>query len=174
MLKSAFFAVYVPRSTCLHGDTKLRVYCIPTSKRCEMIDCEEKQGNILIGNGSSVITMCSNEEASVFLSEGKKKGRLLVRWGNLFSNQKCYIFLGCDWFYRPCIFYSLAYYQVIGQFVIGESVIGQLDDQIWAGDLYGPLQRWADCKRPYRSDASVVVAKWNNGKDLYQELMNTN
>ncbi|XP_074621197.1 uncharacterized protein LOC141879796 isoform X2 [Acropora palmata] len=81
--KSAFFAVYVPRSTCLHGDTKLRVYCIPTSKRCEMIDCEEKQGNILIGDGSSIITMCSNEEAYVFLSEGivtpLKTGGLLVR-----------------------------------------------------------------------------------------------
>ena len=35
-----------------------------------MIDCEEKLGNILIGDGSSGITMCSNEKAYVFLSEG--------------------------------------------------------------------------------------------------------
>ena len=68
--KSAFFAVYVPRSTCLHGDTELRVYCIPTSKRSELIDYEEKQGNIRIGDGSSSIPMYSNEKAYVFLSEG--------------------------------------------------------------------------------------------------------
>ena len=68
--KSAFFAVFVPRNTCLHGDTELRLYCTPTSKRCEMIDYEESLGNILIGDGSSGITMCSNEKAYVFLSEG--------------------------------------------------------------------------------------------------------
>ena len=68
--KSAFFAVFVPRNTCLHGDTELRLYCTPTSKRCEMIDCEKKLGNIQVGDSSSGITMGSNEKAYVFLSEG--------------------------------------------------------------------------------------------------------
>ncbi|XP_044171363.1 uncharacterized protein LOC114948882 [Acropora millepora] len=81
--KSAFFAVFVPRKTCLHCDTNLRLWCSPTSKRCELIAYEEALGNILIGDGSSGITMCSNEEAYVFLSEGivtpLKTGGLLVR-----------------------------------------------------------------------------------------------
>ena len=68
--RAAFFAVYVPRDTCLHRKTQLRLCCIPTSKRCELNDDEEKLGNILIGDGSSDIPMCSNEKAYVFLSEG--------------------------------------------------------------------------------------------------------
>ena len=111
--RAAFFAVFVPRNTCLHGDTELRLYCMPSSKRCEVIDCEERLGNILIGDGSSERPMCSNEKAYIFLSDGivtplnpRRLQRLYIRWGNLFSNEKCYIFLGCDWFYRPCIFYS--------------------------------------------------------------------
>ncbi|XP_015775019.1 PREDICTED: uncharacterized protein LOC107353211 [Acropora digitifera] len=71
--KAAFFAVYVPRDTCLHHKTQLRLCCIPTSKRCELNDYEEKLGNILIGDGSSDIPMCSNEKAYVFISEAKKK-----------------------------------------------------------------------------------------------------
>ena len=68
--RAAFFAVYVPRDTCLYGDTQLRLCCIPTSKRCELNDCEEKLGNIRLGDGSSDKPMCSNEKAYVFLSEG--------------------------------------------------------------------------------------------------------
>ena len=68
--RAAFFAVYVPRDTCLYGNTQLRLCCIPTSKRCELNDYEEKQGNVLIGDGSSDIPMCSNEKAYIFLSEG--------------------------------------------------------------------------------------------------------
>ena len=111
--RAAFFAVFVPRNTCLHGDTELRLYCIPSSKRCEVIDYEERLGNILIGDGCSDRPMCPNEKAYIFLSDGivtplnpRRLQRLYIRWGNLFSNEKCYIFLGCDWFYRPCIFYS--------------------------------------------------------------------
>ena len=78
--RAAFFAVYVPRDTCLHRKTQLRLCCIPTSKRCELNDYEEKLGNILIGDGSSDMPMCSNEKAHVFLSEGivtpLKPGRL--------------------------------------------------------------------------------------------------
>ena len=68
--KAAFFAVYVPRNTCLYRKTQLRLCCIPTCKRCELNDYEEKLGNILIGDGSSDIPMCSNEKAYVFISEG--------------------------------------------------------------------------------------------------------
>ena len=68
--RAAFFAVFVPRNTCLHGVTELRLYCIPTSKRRAMIDYEERLGNILIGDGSSDRPMCSNEKAYIFLSEG--------------------------------------------------------------------------------------------------------
>ena len=60
----------MPRDTCLYGDTQLRPCCIPISKRCELNDYEEKQGNVLIGYGSSDEPMCSNEKAFVFLSEG--------------------------------------------------------------------------------------------------------
>ena len=67
--KAAFFAVYVPRKTKLHLETKLRLYCSPTSKRGELIDYEEKQQNVLIGDGSSDEQMCSNDKAFVFLSE---------------------------------------------------------------------------------------------------------
>ena len=102
--KAAFFAVFVRRNTCLYGKTQLRLYCVPTCKRCELNDYEEKLKSILIGDGSSDKPMCSNEKAYVFLSEGivapLKAGHLQglhVRWGNLFSNQKCYIFLKCDW-----------------------------------------------------------------------------
>ena len=110
---SAFFAVFVHRNICLHGDTNLRLCCSPTSKRCQLIAQEEALGNILIGGGSSIRPMCSNEKAYVFLSEGivtplrpERLQGLNVRWGYLFSNKKCNIFHGCDWFYRPCIFYS--------------------------------------------------------------------
>ena len=82
--RAAFFAVYVPRDTCLHRKTQLRLCCIPTSKRCELNDDEEKLGNILIGDGSSDIPMCSNEKAYVFLSEGIVTplipGRLQLYW----------------------------------------------------------------------------------------------
>ena len=68
--KAAFFAVFMPRNTHLHCETCLRLCCIPTCKRCELNDYEEKLGNILIGDGSSDIPMRSNEKAYVFLSEG--------------------------------------------------------------------------------------------------------
>ena len=68
--RAAFFAVFAPRNTCLHGDTELRLYCIPASKRCEVIDYEERLGNILIGDGISDRPMCSTEKAYIFLSEG--------------------------------------------------------------------------------------------------------
>ena len=78
--RGAFFAVYVPRDTCLHRKTQLRLCCIPTSKRCKLNAEEEELGNVLIGDGSSDIPMCSNEKAYVFLSEGivtpLKPGRL--------------------------------------------------------------------------------------------------
>ena len=67
---AACFAVYVPIDTRLYGNTQLRLCCIPASKRCELNDCEEKLGNILIGDGSSDIPMCFNQKAYVFLSEG--------------------------------------------------------------------------------------------------------
>ncbi|XP_029207608.2 uncharacterized protein LOC114971230 [Acropora millepora] len=68
--RAAFFAVFVPRKTCLHCDTNLRLWCSPTSKRCELIAYEEALGNILIGDGISDRPMCSNEKAYIFLSEG--------------------------------------------------------------------------------------------------------
>ena len=67
---AAFFAVYVPRDIRLCARTQLRLCCIPTSKRCELNDYEEKHGNIMIGDGSSDRPMCSNDKAFVFLSEG--------------------------------------------------------------------------------------------------------
>ena len=63
----AFFAVYVPRDIRLRARTQLRLCCIPTSKRCELNDYEEKQKNIMIGDGSSDRPMCSNEKAFIFL-----------------------------------------------------------------------------------------------------------
>ena len=61
--------MYVPRKTKLHLETKLRLYCSPTSKRGELIDYEEKQQNVLIGDGSSDELLCSNDKAFVFLSQ---------------------------------------------------------------------------------------------------------
>ncbi|XP_015747896.1 PREDICTED: uncharacterized protein LOC107327669 isoform X3 [Acropora digitifera] len=63
----AFFAVYVPRDIRLRARTQLRLYCIPTSKICELNDYEEKHKNIMIGDGSSDRPMCSDEKAFVFL-----------------------------------------------------------------------------------------------------------
>ena len=63
----AFFAVYVPRDIRLRARTQLRLCCIPTSKRCELNDYEEKHENIMIGDGTSDRPMCSNEKAFVFL-----------------------------------------------------------------------------------------------------------
>ena len=68
--RAAFFVVYVPTKTKLYLETQLRFYCIPTYKRYELNDFEEKLGNILIGDESSYEPMCSNEKAYVFLSEG--------------------------------------------------------------------------------------------------------
>ena len=68
--RRAFFAVFVHRNICLHRHTNLRLWCSPTSKRCQLIAYEEALGNILIGGGSSNRPMCSNEKAYVFLSEG--------------------------------------------------------------------------------------------------------
>ncbi|XP_015747898.1 PREDICTED: uncharacterized protein LOC107327669 isoform X4 [Acropora digitifera] len=67
--KAAFFAVYVPSKTKLHLETKLRLYCSPTSKRDKLIHYEEKQQNILLADGSSDKPLCSNDKAFVFLSE---------------------------------------------------------------------------------------------------------
>ena len=67
--RATFFAVYVPRKTNLYLETQLRLCCIPTSKRCELINYEEKQENVLIGDGSSDRPLCSNDKAFVFLSE---------------------------------------------------------------------------------------------------------
>ena len=67
--RATFFAVYVPRKTNLYLETELRLYCTPTSKRCKLIDYEEKQENVLIGEGSSDRPLCSNDKAFVFLSE---------------------------------------------------------------------------------------------------------
>ena len=68
--RAALFAVYVPRNTCLYGDTQLRLCCIPTSKRCKLNAEEEELGHVRIGDESSYVPMCSNEKAYVFLSEG--------------------------------------------------------------------------------------------------------
>ena len=131
--KAAFFAVFVRRNTCLYRKTQLRLYCVPTCKRCELNDYEEKLKSILIGDGSSDKPMCSNEKAYVFLSEGivtplipGRFQRIYVRWGgNLFSNKKYYTSLECNLFScnRPCTFFLLSCYHVMGQFVIGQSVI---------------------------------------------------
>ena len=43
------------------------------------------------------------------------------------SNKKYNTLLECDCFNRPYILYQSASYHVIGQFVIGQSVIVQLD-----------------------------------------------
>ena len=61
--------MYVPSKTKLHLETKLRLYCSPTSKRDKLIDYEEKHQNILLGDGSSDKPLCSNDKAFVFLSE---------------------------------------------------------------------------------------------------------